>query len=154
MGSPTRRIAALCAAASLLLAGLVGAPASHAAGGNPILNDCQVHGELTHSYSIAQLREALATLPAALQQYGNCHDVLQTAIIRAQKGEPIGAISGGGGSFLPLPVIIALAVLVVCALVFTALALRARRRSGPPPPPAAGRPRSPSPGSPAPPPPE
>lgn len=128
-----RRIQAvvLCCACAALVAGLARAPAALAAG-NPIINDCENHGQLTHSYTLADLQHALATMPASIKEYTNCYDVITGAIIQARHsgtGRAGGGTGGSGGSFLPIPVIVILAVLIVAALTFGALALR-RRRSG------------------------
>ncbi|HWE08043.1 MAG TPA: hypothetical protein VG325_01735 [Solirubrobacteraceae bacterium] len=133
----TTAIAVLCTAAGLAASGLW-AQTSPAAVGNPIINDCQTHGELTQTYTLQQLRHALAVMPASIKQYTDCYDVIQRALIQARKTGKGGAApagSGSGGSFLPTPVIIVLAVLVVAALGFAGMALARRRRppsSGPP----------------------
>jgi hypothetical protein len=131
----TQAIAPLCAAVALTAAGLV--PGAAAAAGNQIINDCESNGELTHTYSLSQLRQALAGMSASVKQYTNCYDVIETALIQARKTGKAGpAPSGGGsgGSFLPTPVIIVLAVLVVGALGFAGLALARRRPPGRGPP--------------------
>jgi hypothetical protein len=141
MTRPSARLAGLLLVAALVVAGST-ACVSLAAGGNPIINDCQLHGQLTQNYSLAQLQYALHHIPPSVNEYGNCYDVIQEAIIHKRKGEPIGPVRSGGGSFLPTPVIIILVVLVLAALAFTGMALRARRMDddggGSPPPPAAG----------------
>lgn len=133
----SRRIQALvvsCAAAALV-AGLALVPAA-AAAGNPIINDCENNGQLTHSYTLKELEHARATMPASIKEYSNCYDVISRAIIQARgsgAGRAGGNTGGSGGSFLPTPVIVILAVLIVAALTFGALALRRRRSGGGPP---------------------
>jgi hypothetical protein len=132
----TTAIAVLCTAAGL--AASLWAPTSLAAVGNPIINDCQANGQLTQSYTLKQLRHALAVMPASIKQYTDCYDVIQRALIQARKtgtAGPAPSAGGSGGSFLPTPVIIILAVLIVAALGFAGMAVARRRRppgSGPP----------------------
>ncbi len=127
----------VCAGAALA-AGAAGAPRAAAAVGNPIINDCEANGQLTHTYTLSQLRHALAVMPASVKQYTNCYDVIQRALIEARKTGTAGPAtsSGSGGSFLPTPVLIVLIVLVVVALGLGGLALARRRR----PPPGSGPP--------------
>ncbi|HZE05546.1 MAG TPA: hypothetical protein VE127_10005 [Solirubrobacteraceae bacterium] len=118
-----------CASAALSPGALAAGPALAAsAGGNPILQECP-SGRLSHAYTVAQLRHALAIMPADTKQYTSCVDVIQSAIINAKHRRSGGAAGGGGGgSLLPIPVIVILAVLVAAALGFTALAFIRRRR--------------------------
>jgi hypothetical protein len=121
-------VIALVCAATALTAG-VRVPLA-AAAGNPIINDCEANGQLTHSYTLAQLRHALAVMPASVKQYTNCYDVIQKALIEARRTGSAGpATSSSGGSFLPTPVIIVLVVLVLGALALAGLALARRRGS-------------------------
>lgn len=123
-----RQLALACAVATLAIASLSAAPAM-AAGGNPIINDCQANGRLTHSYSLKDLRHALAIMPASVKQYSNCYDVISQGIETVKHGKTTGR-KGGGGSFLPTPVIIVLVVLILAAVTFGAIAIR-QRRAGP-----------------------
>lgn len=149
MTARTRLVALLCAAAALLSATATTAPALAAS--NPILKQCQSHGQLSGQFTLAQLRHALSILPTELKQYTNCQDVIQQAILAAKRpgGHASKSGSGSGGSFLPTPVIIALVVLILAAVTFGALAVRRRRADadapgdgdgpagrGPPAPPA------------------
>lgn len=116
--------------------------------GNPILAECNSTGALSHNYTLAQLRHALAIMPASYKEYGSCLDVIQAAIIKVKAGKSGGGGNGSGGSFLPTPVIVILVVLILAAATFGALAVRRRRASpgggpddgdpptatGPPPP--------------------
>jgi hypothetical protein len=131
-----KRAIVLGCAVTVLTGGALAVPSAWAAAGNPIINDCEASGQLTHAYTLSQLRHALAVMPASVKQYTNCYDVIEKALIQARKTGTAGpAPSGGGagGSFLPTPVIVILAVLVVAALGFGGLALARRRR-----PPGAG----------------
>jgi hypothetical protein len=98
--------------------------------GNPVLADCNSNGVLTHNYTLAQLRHALAIMPASYKEYGNCQDAIQAAIIKVKAGKQIAPDSGSGGSFLPTPVIVILVVLILAGVTFGALAVR-RRGGGP-----------------------
>jgi len=102
--------------------------AAGAAGLAPPVADCYTHGgQLTHSYTAAQLRHGLATMPADIREYSACYDVLQRALL-AKIGRLSGGDSaGGGGSFLPTWLIVLLAVLVSGGAGFGALAVRNRR---------------------------
>jgi hypothetical protein len=125
-----RLLARVCAAVALASATVAG-PALGA--GNAVLNDCQATGKLTHPYTVAQLRHALAVMPATTKQYTSCFDVVQSALVSARKHNgklPVASTTGGGSSFLPTPVIIILVVLILGAVTFGALAIR-RRRAGP-----------------------
>jgi hypothetical protein len=94
--------------------------------------DCSSHGRLTRTYSVAQLQTALGTMPADIQEYTNCYDVIKRALLDQASTTSKG---GGGsdtkssGSFLPTPVIVVLALVVLVGAVFGALAMR--RRTGP-----------------------
>jgi hypothetical protein len=96
--------------------------------GAPVIADCQAHLRLTHSYTVAQLNNALATLPADTAEYTDCRQVIESALTRpGGKGANNGTGSGSGGSFLPTPVIVVLVVLVLAAVTFGALSVRRRR---------------------------
>jgi hypothetical protein len=125
-----KRAIVLGCAVTVLTGGALAVPSAWAAAGNPIINDCEASGQLTHAYTLSQLRHALAVMPASVKQYTNCYDVIQQALIQARKTGSAGpAASGGsGGSFLPTPVLIILIVLVLAALGLGGLALVRRRR--------------------------
>lgn len=76
--------------------------------------DCNSHGQLTHHYSVAQLHTALATMPADVQEYTNCYNVIQNQLAAQIAGHRIdpGTGSGGGGG-LSTPLVVTLIVLVV-----------------------------------------
>ncbi len=89
-------------------------PAVSFASGRDVINDCEEHGELTGSYSKAELQSAKNNLPADLKEYSNCESQIDQAIsalnnkAAAKKrnqnnsgGAPApggGSASGGGGS--------------------------------------------------------
>jgi len=113
-----------------LLGLVVVAPAS-AAGMAPPVADCYDHGgQLTHSYSVAQLKNGLATMPAEIREYSPCYDILQRALLAKIGPLRDGGSSGGGGSFLPVWLIVVLAVLVLAGASFGVLALRNRDSEG------------------------
>ena len=127
-----RLVAAAWVTALLAVTGLGAGPALAAgtAGANAVLTDCQANGRLTHSYTLKELRHAMAIMPASLKQYTSCVDVITQGIFNVRHGHVTGS-SKGGGSFLPTPVIIVLVVLILAGVTFGALAIR-QRRGGPP----------------------
>jgi hypothetical protein len=116
----------------MITLGAVGSPAALGANavGNPVLQDCNANGAITHNFTLAQLRHALAIMPASYKEYGNCQDAINAAIIKVKANKPIASNSSSGGSFLPTPVIVILVVLILAGVTFGALALR-RRNAGP-----------------------
>ncbi|HEY7294661.1 MAG TPA: hypothetical protein VH916_06450 [Dehalococcoidia bacterium] len=89
--------------------------------------DCNANTRLTQTYTAAQLRTALNTMPADIKEYTDCYDVIQRALLADIGGIKAGGGDGGGGSsFLPTPLLIVLGVLVVGAGVFAVIAYRQR----------------------------
>ena len=127
--APVRRLLAILALGWLL--GLLSATPASAAGLSPPVADCQLHGHLTASYTAAQLRNGLSTMPAYVREYSDCYNVLQQALL-----QKIGHLKNGGSSdgssFLPTWLIVVLAVLVVGGAVLGIVAVR-NRGSGPDP---------------------
>jgi hypothetical protein len=86
-----------------LLAALLLAPAAFAQG-NPeakridILRDCQDDGMLTPGYKPTDLRDARNNIPAELDEYSDCRDVLTRAIAKATAGSGPGGTGTGGGA--------------------------------------------------------
>jgi hypothetical protein len=128
MRGKLRLLAVACAVAALAAASVSAGPAV-AASGNPVINDCQSTGKLTHSYTLQELRHALGVMSATVKQYTSCYDVITQGILTVRAGKQTGP-KGGGGSFLPTPVIVILVVLILAAVTFGAIAIRQRR--GPP----------------------
>ena len=62
-----------------------------------IINDCQ-DGKLDGNYSPSEIRDARNNIPADIDQYSDCRDVIAAAI----KG---GDSSGGTDEFVDLPLI-------------------------------------------------
>lgn len=109
---------------------LLALPAAGAAGLSPTA-DCQAHGHLTQSYSTSQLRSSLVDMPADVQEYTNCYNVIQQKLEAQIPGGNIhggASSSGSGGSFLPTPVIVVIVVLALGGA--TAGAVAIRRRGG------------------------
>jgi hypothetical protein len=123
MRGKLRLLAVACAIALPVLATAPGAQAASPVGA--ILKEC-TSGQLSHSYTLAQLRKALAQMSASEKQYTSCVDVITQGILTVKAGKTTGP-KGGGGSFLPTPVIIILVVLILAGVTFGALAIRQRR---------------------------
>jgi hypothetical protein len=123
-------IASVCALGTVAAATL---PATAAAAGlSPPVADCQLHGHLTRTYTAAELRQALQTMPADVAEYSNCENVIKAALLAMVGGlSGGGSGGGGGGSFLPAWVIAVLAVLALTAAGSAAVAMRNRRRGSP-----------------------
>lgn len=113
---PLCRLAVICA----VIAATASVPAvSQAAGLSPPVADCNAHAQITGHYSVAELRNALATMPAEIKEYTDCADVIERQLL-AQVGSlhGDGGSGQGGGSFLPTPLIVVLALLVVAGAGF------------------------------------
>lgn len=116
----------------LLCAGFAAAAAPVAvAAPSPVIVDCTSHNRLTQTYTVGQLRNALATMSADVKEYTACPDLIQRAL-DAQLGglHASGGGSGSGGSFLPTPVIIILILLILGGATFAVLAMRRRGPDG------------------------
>jgi hypothetical protein len=120
---------ALLAGVVALSSNLVSALPARAGIGGAALADCNAHDTLTQGYTVAELRNALATMPASMKEYTDCQDVISRALTNAlaNGGTSNGSGSGSGGSFLPTPVIVVLVVLVLAAATFGAFEIRRRR---------------------------
>jgi hypothetical protein len=117
-------LAALAALAGVCSAPLAG-PAL-AAGLAAAVADCEKHGQLTRSYSASELKSALASIPADINEYSNCHDVINRALL-AKLGKLNGSgLSGGGGSFLPTWLLVVVGLLVAGGVGFGVVAVRNR----------------------------
>lgn len=123
-----QRTGAILSAALLAIA-LVATPASAAT--NPATADCVAHAGLTHSYSAAQLQNALDSMATDVKQYTDCYDVIQQALFTklgktSVTGKPASSTSTSG-SFLPVPILALLIVFAIAAAGFGAVAVRRRR---------------------------
>ncbi len=84
-----------------LLAALAVPGAAHASGA-AVIRDCTDDGALSKSYSQKDYAKALADLPADVDEYSNCRDVIQRARLGGAAGGGSGGGTGGGiggGSF-------------------------------------------------------
>ncbi len=75
-----------------VLALLVAAPAASADTRSDIIGDCYDNGKLDGNYTPSQIRDARNNLPADIDQYSDCRDVLA----RALGGSGSGSVDGGG----------------------------------------------------------
>jgi len=88
-------VRSLLAIAFVLL--LTASPAS-AASRTEILRDCQ-DGSLSGTYTASELRDARSHIPADIDQYSDCRDVLTRALTSGSgTGTDGGSSSSGGGS--------------------------------------------------------
>jgi hypothetical protein len=113
--------------AAAIAVALSAAPSS--ASQTQVLSDCYQHATLTHTYTLSDLRGALATMPTAMKAYGPCADVIERALLTARGlGTNSQGNSGGGSgsSFLPTPVIIILIALALATAGYTVMAVRGR----------------------------
>jgi len=72
---------------------LVAAPAASAGTRTDILRDCENDGRLDGNYTASEIRDARNNIPADIDQYSDCRDVLA----RALGGSGDKAVGGGGG---------------------------------------------------------
>ncbi len=89
----------LTLAACALLLALPAAPARANGSDDRIVRDCQhsATGELTGSYTKAQLRHALGNLPGDVAEYSGCYDAIKQALLSAGGGGKSGGGNGAGG---------------------------------------------------------
>lgn len=76
----------------MVLTLLVAAPAAMAGTRADIVRDCFDDGKLDGNYTASQIRDARNNLPADVDQYSDCRDVLA----RALGGSGSNAVAGGG----------------------------------------------------------
>jgi hypothetical protein len=86
----------------MVLTLLVAAPAAMAGTRADIINDCQ-DGKLDGNYSPSEIRDARNNIPADVEQYSDCSDVLGRALGGSGDKQVGGggdgdALGGGGGS--------------------------------------------------------
>jgi hypothetical protein len=85
----------------LALALLVAAPAALADTRDDIIRDCNDDGRLAGDYTPSQIRDARKHIPADVDQYSDCRDVLTRALGGTGKhavNDAGGGATGGGGS--------------------------------------------------------
>lgn len=102
-------------------------PGAALAASSPAIADCTAHGRLTQHYSVAQLHNALSAMPADVQEYTNCYDVIQNALLAEIPGKHKDApSSSSGGSSVSTPVVAAIVVLALGGITAGAVAIRRR----------------------------
>ena len=153
MRRPILPVALVCVLGTLLVGAPVALGSTHAhnrhahstaraqgnAASTEILKECQSSGQLTHTFSKADLRLALSVMSAEIKQYTNCYDVVHQALINdVTVSGKAPAPKSSGGSSLSTPVIIVIVVVVLAAVVFGGLAIRRRRGGGSGQPPVGG----------------
>jgi len=79
----------------MVLTLLVAAPAAFAGTRADIIGDCYDNGRLDGDYTPSQIRDARNNLPADIDQYSDCRDVLARALGGSGSGD-VGANAGGG----------------------------------------------------------
>lgn len=119
----------LVAVVAAVSPGLMTALPARAGIGAGVLADCSLHLALTRTYSVAELQNALATMPAEVNEYSDCHDVISRALTNALggHGKNNGSGSDSGGSFVPAPLIVVIVLLTLAAAGLGTLAVRRRR---------------------------
>jgi hypothetical protein len=80
----------------MVLTLLVAAPAAMAGTRSDIIDDCYDDGKLDGNYSPSEIRDARNNLPADIDQYSDCRDVLARAL-GGTGDKRVGGDSGGGG---------------------------------------------------------
>jgi hypothetical protein len=80
----------------MVLTLLVAAPAAMAGTRADIVKDCFFDGDLDGNYTASQIRDARNNLPADVDQYSDCRDVLSRAL-GGSGSKDSGAFGGGGG---------------------------------------------------------
>jgi hypothetical protein len=81
----------------MVLTLLVAAPAAHAGTRADIVADCFDDGKLDGNYTASQIRDARNNLPADVDQYSDCRDVLARALGGSGRNK-VGAGAGAGGA--------------------------------------------------------
>ena len=85
----------------ILIGALLLVPAlARADAGDAVIKDCTRNGTLTKTYSQKAYQQALAELPADVDEYGDCRQVIRDAQLGAasggSNGSPAGSIPGVG----------------------------------------------------------
>ena len=81
----------------MVLTLLVAAPAAMAGTRADIIADCFDDGKLDGNYTASQIRDARNNLPADVDQYSDCRDVLARALGGSGSHNVSGGNDGGGG---------------------------------------------------------
>ena len=87
---------------AIALAALLLVPALARASGQDVIKDCTHNGTLTKRYSQKEYEDALANLPADVDEYGDCRQIIRDAQLGAagggSGGGPAGSIPGVGAA--------------------------------------------------------
>jgi hypothetical protein len=81
----------------MVLTLLAAAPAAMAGTRSDIIRDCNDDGKLDGNYTPSQIRDARNNIPADIDQYSDCRDVLARALGGTGK-KTVGGRSGAGGA--------------------------------------------------------
>ena len=125
----TRR-AALAIVVLILGSGVLGA--STALAESPVLLDCAHTGKLSRHYSVAELNNALQTMPPTFAEYNSeCYDLIESQLHKelgtsTSTGTGTTAVATSGGSGPPIAIIALVGVIVLVGIGF---AVSARRHS-------------------------
>jgi hypothetical protein len=85
-------------ATALALMIALAAPALAQASGAAVIRDCTDDGQLSKTYTKQDYADALAHLPADVDEYSDCRDVISRARLGVGGGTSGGGSAGGGGS--------------------------------------------------------
>jgi len=72
-------------------------PALASASGSAVIKDCTLDGQLNKTYSQKDYADALANLPADVDEYSDCRDVIRRAQLGGAGGGRNSSGGGGGG---------------------------------------------------------
>ncbi len=106
---------------------------------SPVVQDCDrsTTNSLTGHYTVAQLQQALKTMPTTIAEYSNCEQVINAQLRRQLASHPRGpgrkqgSTSSGGLSSIGSGSLLPVALIVVVVLIVTGGGfLYARRRGG------------------------
>jgi hypothetical protein len=87
------------ATALALLVALLALPGlAYAGSGDAAQKDCANDGKLDKTYTQAELADAIANLPADVDEYSDCRDILHRAQLSGGASSGGGSSNGGGGS--------------------------------------------------------
>jgi hypothetical protein len=92
-----RRMRLLPTLVVVVLSALLAAGDAGASGGD-VIDDCTKHGTLTKRYSQRDYRQALSDLPADVDEYGDCRDVIRNAQVAGASNRGGGGAAGGAGT--------------------------------------------------------
>src|SRR3954453_16170460 len=76
---------------------LLVAPPAEAWTVNDVIRDCSKNGKLSHDYPPSLIRKARESLPADIDEYPDCRDLLSAPTSSGSPGAGDNASGGGGG---------------------------------------------------------